>query len=223
MNRLNLARFITAFAVITAVCPMSARAHPHVWIDVHTQLEVDGTGHLSAIREKWFFDEFYSLFALDGLDTDKDGLVSDRELGALAGEMLKNLKEVNYYTVVTKDGKTLPLKASKTASAQYDGKNLTLSFRLGFERNPDLMDGTGLSYAVYDPTYYIEMLNAEEKPVEILVAKEAQGAVVCSYDIRKPDPLGNAVPLSESKFNSPNPPQIGEALAEHVAVKCKRK
>ena len=40
-------------------------AHPHSWIDMVSQLQINRDGQLTELRLAWLFDEFYSASILD--------------------------------------------------------------------------------------------------------------------------------------------------------------
>ncbi len=63
-------------------CPSSA--HPHVWVTVETEVDVGPKKEIIGFKHKWTFDEFYSEFAIQGLDTNNDGVYSEEELKPLA-------------------------------------------------------------------------------------------------------------------------------------------
>ena len=65
-----------------------------------------GTGQVIGIEHHWQFDEAYSAFAVQGLDTNKDGTISREELAALAKENTESLSEFDFFTKLKVDGKT---------------------------------------------------------------------------------------------------------------------
>ena len=70
--------------IAAALClvPALAQAHPHVWVDAAAEMLFDDKGRIAAIRHHWRFDEGFSAYALQGLDTDRDGKYSAEELAA---------------------------------------------------------------------------------------------------------------------------------------------
>jgi len=65
-------RILLAIALVLA--PLAAaRAHPHGWIDIRTELLTDDDGRITAIRQAWLFDETYSAFVLDDLEREGPG------------------------------------------------------------------------------------------------------------------------------------------------------
>lgn len=75
----------------------TARAHPHIWVHVHTTVLYEN-GAISGFRHAWTFDEYYTVMAVEGLDTDKDGKYSREELAELAKVNIDGLKEFAYFT-----------------------------------------------------------------------------------------------------------------------------
>ena len=61
-----------------------AAAHPHVWATVRTEIVFGPDHRITGIRHAWTFDEFYTAMAVEGLDTNKDGVFSKEELAPLA-------------------------------------------------------------------------------------------------------------------------------------------
>ena len=55
---------------------------------------------ITGIRHHWTFDEFYTAMAMQGLDTDGDGVYSKEELEPLAKVNVESLKEFDYFTFV---------------------------------------------------------------------------------------------------------------------------
>ena len=79
------------FAFLLAAAP--ARAHPHAWIDLKTTVLFDDQGRVTGLRQRWVFDEVYSMFAIDGFDNDGDGQPDDEMLWKLAVVNLESLAE----------------------------------------------------------------------------------------------------------------------------------
>ena len=82
---------------------------------------------ITGVRHAWTFDEFYSAMAVQGLDTNGDGVFSAEELKPLAEVNIKSLKDFDYFTFVhIGDGDNLPLKPPENYSLDYDKGLLTL-------------------------------------------------------------------------------------------------
>ena len=61
----------------------------------------DDKGRIAAIRHHWLFDEEFSAYALQGLDTNRDGKYSAEELKPLAKENVESLKDYDYFTFLS--------------------------------------------------------------------------------------------------------------------------
>ena len=87
---------------------------------------------ITGIRHAWTFDEFYTAMAVEGLDTNKDGVYSKEELKPLAQVNVESLKDFDYFTFVHagNDETTLPLEPPVDYWVDYDKTVLTLHFTL---------------------------------------------------------------------------------------------
>jgi ABC-type uncharacterized transport system substrate-binding protein len=90
----------------------TAQAHPHIWVTVETTLQFD-KGTVTGIRHRWLFDEYYSTMAIEGLDTNKDGIFDRTELAELAKINIDGLKEMGYFTTAKLGEQPLALDAPK--------------------------------------------------------------------------------------------------------------
>ena len=61
-----------------------ALAHPHILIDATLTVGFDAQGRIASLRNSWTFDSAFSVWMVQGLDTDGDGTVSSAEMQELA-------------------------------------------------------------------------------------------------------------------------------------------
>jgi ABC-type uncharacterized transport system substrate-binding protein len=80
---------------------LPAAAHPHVWVDVASQILFDEQGRIVGVRHHWRFDEFFSAYAVQGLDADGDGVLTREELQPLAQVNVESLSEFGFFTAVS--------------------------------------------------------------------------------------------------------------------------
>ena len=71
-------------AGILALGASAARAHPHVWITASSKLVYAPDGSVSGVRHAWTFDDMYSTYVLQGIETKTKGVYSREELEPLA-------------------------------------------------------------------------------------------------------------------------------------------
>jgi ABC-type uncharacterized transport system substrate-binding protein len=205
-----------AFASLVA---SPAAAHPHVWATVRSEIILNADHQITAVRHAWTFDEFYSAMAVQGLDTNGDGVFSVEELKPLAEVNIKSLKDFDYFTFVhIGDGDNLPLKPPENYSLDYDKGLLTLHFTLPLEKPLDA-HGQEVQVDVYDPSFFVAFGFATEAPVK-LSGNAIKG---CTAEIKKPDPETeeDAKALSEAFFSQLGPnSNFGSQFAQTVMVKC---
>lgn len=203
--------------VVTALTSGGASAHPHVWVTVETQLLTDAQKSITGFRHAWIFDEFYTSFALNGLDKNNDGKYDKEELKELAEVNITSLRDFGFFTFPrVGKGDELPRQEPKDYFLEYDGKVLTLHFTLPLEKPLPKANAKEFQFAVYDPTFYVAFAFAEKDPIRM-----SAGLGDCRGEVSKPEAQAPAKSLSES-VQSENDQLIntGEMFAESVRLKC---
>jgi ABC-type uncharacterized transport system substrate-binding protein len=206
------------------LAPSPVTAHPHVWVTVRSEILLDTNHQITAIRQSWTFDEFYTAMAIEGLDTNKDGIYSKEELQPLAQVNVESLKDFDYFTFVHfegEDDKMLPLKPPVDYWADYDKNLVTLHLTLPLEKPVD-PHGKPVQIDVYDPSFFVAFSFATEKPVT-LAGPDTKG---CAADITLPDPetAADTKALTESFFSQLGPSSnFGSQFAQTATVKCNDK
>jgi len=201
----------TTVLVIAASLPTPAVAHPHVWIDLAMQVLFDSSGRVTGLRETWLLDEFYTAYATRGIDVaDPD------KLRALLDVNMKNLADVAYFTKVTVGETAISPGKIMEASSRMRDKRLELTFVLPFVEPADVT-AAPLVYAIYDPTYFIEILH-EEGGNAIRLINSPRG---CRYRLIPPHPSMESVALAAALDTTQTASyELGELFAEKVSVRC---
>jgi ABC-type uncharacterized transport system substrate-binding protein len=209
-------------AAIAVGCATTAAAHPHVWATVRAEIVFGPDHRITGIRHAWTFDEFYTAMAVEGLDTNKDGVYSKEELAPLAKVNVESLKEFDYFTFVHlagEDDKLLKLKPPVDYWIDYDNSVLTLHFTLPLEQ-PVETHAKPVDIDVYDPSFFVAFGFATEKPVT-MAGTETKG---CVADVTLPDAetAADTKALTESFFSQLGPnSSFGSQFAQTVTVSCK--
>jgi ABC-type uncharacterized transport system substrate-binding protein len=128
-------------------------AHPHVWVDSASEILFDKSGQITGIRHHWRFDEGFSAFAVQGLDTDNDGRYSKAELDPLAEVNVTSLSEFEFFTFMTIGDYEAGFSKPEDYWLDLDEGFLTLHFTLPLAR-PFTPDGA-VVLEVYDPEYFV--------------------------------------------------------------------
>jgi ABC-type uncharacterized transport system substrate-binding protein len=215
INRFFL--LITGLACLLAAAG-GAEAHPHVWVTMTEELLYAPDGTATGVRHAWTFDDMYSAFAIQGLDSKTPGLFTRDELKPLAKVNVESLKEYAYFTYAKLDG-----KRQKDAFLDpvdyfldYDAKQavLTLHFTLPFKAP---VKAKALELEVYDPEFFIDFGFAERDPVRLVSAPAA-----CQASVEKPrdDNFPATLRLNKAFASSEANIGMGASFANRIWVKC---
>lgn len=209
-------RLRTFAALCLAALPLAspAAAHPHSWIDLSVAVKFDGEGRVAGLDETWLFDETYTVYIVESFLKKHAFPKPDQGLKPIAERIMRNLHDYSYFTRARAGGEEAEIAEVSDADAKMRGRRLELRFTAHF-RTPAAADG--FSYAVYDPTYYIEILHAEGgEPIRL------DGApATCGFRLAKPNPSIDAVALASALDQTQSADDtLGELFAEKVMISC---
>lgn len=206
--------FVTLLFFFFLFAAQPAQAHPHEWIDVRSTLIFDAQGQVTAIRERWLFDIYYTALSLPDFDENKNGALDHNELLALANGNLSNLKDYSYFTYMETDGKAVEFAdVSDVESRIIDGRiEMQFTLKLKEPINPSVSQ---TSYRIYDPSYYVAMLHEKQTPVIL------ENSKACNYSLSKPQPDIVWVTLAQALDKKATAlDDLGQHFAERVTVIC---
>src|SRR5438132_7572158 len=83
----------------------AALAHPHVWVTMKSELVYAPDGSVTGVRHAWTFDDMFSTFATQGLESKQKGAFTREELAPLAEVNVTSLKDFDYFTYAKANGK----------------------------------------------------------------------------------------------------------------------
>jgi ABC-type uncharacterized transport system substrate-binding protein len=194
-----------------------ASAHPHVWITVKTSVVYAPDGSAVGVRHAWQFDDMFSAFATQGLESKQKGVFTREELQPLAKVNVESLKEYDYFTYAKAAGKKAPFVDPTEYHLEFDPKEalLTLHFLLPF-KSP--VKTQTLDLDMYDPSYFVDFALAQKDPVSLTGAPAA-----CKFTVGKPQEMSRE--LAQRLAQIPPGEQIpensyGAAFANKIVVKC---
>lgn len=202
---------IIATAVFIAAGIGIALSHPHVLTTVRSEVVFGKDGAIAGIRYAWTFDEFFSEFAIQGLDTNKDGVYSREELAELAKINVETLQESDYFTFGKSGEGKLAFAQPTDYWLEYKDKLLTLHFTLPVKSGARK---GGVSLDVFDPTYFVAFSFAEQDPVKLVNAPAN-----CAFDVKRPAPLSG--PQRPESFFNALPSDFGAQFANSVIITCR--
>ncbi|MBX3536288.1 MAG: DUF1007 family protein [Chelatococcus sp.] len=154
-------RFLHVLPLLGAAALWStaASAHPHVWVTAKSELVYNDEADITAVRHSWTFDEAYSSYATQGLDTDGDGKLSAAELADLAKVNVDSLSEFNYFTKGKANGKSVAFANPTEYSLNFQDGRLTLNFTL--PAKTPMPANRMLTLEIYDNTYFVAFALAD--------------------------------------------------------------
>ena len=146
-----LAAVLPGLALVAAV---PARAHPHVWVEARAEIVFDAAGRVAAVRHSWTFDEAFSAFASQGLDTDGDGVLTRAELQPLADINVESLAEFDFFTFLTRGDTAVAFTAPGDNWLDNADGLLTLNFTLPLAE-PFAAGAGRFDVEIFDPEYFV--------------------------------------------------------------------
>ena len=208
-----LARIV--LAAITVAFSGFAHAHPHVWVTMHTDLVYAPDGSITGIRHAWSFDDMFSTFATQGLESKEKGKFTREELAPLAKVNVESLKEFDYFTFATADGKKTELiDPAPDYWLDYNDQVLTLNFTLPFKKPVKAKE---LRIEIYDPTIFVDFSFEKKNPAQLV------GATKCKLDVHFPREMtfAEGKKLSEIPADQKNTTMAwGAQFANKLVVRC---
>lgn len=198
----------------------NANAHPHGWIDISIRVITNDEGVVSGLHQTWQMDPFYSLVVFEELQ-HVEGASLDEGLDQLGQEMRNNLSTHHYLSEVRINDELQSFgDVTEYTALERDGR-LTFMFILPFE-NPQPLADKLLTYQIFDPTYYIEVVHEEEGNQPSDSALVLNGEPRCELSIvpANPDPelVMQAAMLGEDETGEPG---LGRHFAETGHVDCR--
>lgn len=128
-------------------------AHPHIFVDARATISFNAFGQLETIQNEWTFDEAFSVWQVQGLDIDDNGVTTPQEMQSLADENLAALADFGFYTSVGEGDQALELKPVGPASFSFSGNRSTLTFSVA-PATPFLAPDR-LEIGIADPAFYL--------------------------------------------------------------------
>jgi ABC-type uncharacterized transport system substrate-binding protein len=209
---------VVAALAAAAIASASASAHPHVWVSMTSELVYAPDGSITGVRHAWTFDDMFSAFATQGVESKTKGEFTREELAPLAEINVTSLKEYDYFTVATANGEKLEFSDPPAGYyLDFDKKEtvLTLHFTLPLKQPVKAKD---LAIEIYDREFFVDFSFADKDPAK-LVGAPAQ----CKLTVARPEEMNAALAQQLSQIG---PDQrntglsIGAQYANKLLVKC---
>jgi ABC-type uncharacterized transport system substrate-binding protein len=192
----------------------AAQAHPHVWVTMTSELVYAPDGSVTGVRHAWAFDDMFSAFATQGIETKQKGVFTREDLAPLAQVNVDSLKDFDYFTYAKANGKKAEFTGPTDYWLDYKNEVLILHFTLPFTAP---VKAQRLDVEVYDPTYFVDFTMAEKDPIKLVAAPDQ-----CKLTVVRPTDTNVAsnAPINEQFFNSLDAGNFGAQFANRISVTC---
>ncbi|MEM7563284.1 MAG: DUF1007 family protein [Pseudomonadota bacterium] len=204
--------------IVSGLMMQSAAAHPHSWIDMKADMILDDSGRLTAIRQLWYFDAYFSTVTL----ADAISEHGDKEVGLqkMADQFVVNLSSFQYFSELTIGGAEIELPRPSSYQLVEDPhqNQSILILEMLFDITPaPLVSDKNMLWSVFDPTYYIAMNYTEVENVSI---KSAAGTH-CVSNLDVPNPSFELVEYAQNLDRTRKDTDgLGVNFAEKVQISC---
>lgn len=177
MNKRHLLT-ATLIGLLSVFSAGRADAHPHVWVEARAVLQFDG-GRLTAIRQHWQFDEFFSSVLYEDFDRNKNGKFEADEVAAMRDGAFTGLGEVNFFTDLRVAGAQVAWPGAQDFAVEmYDDGTVAYTFTLPLPQ-PVEMTAQSVTLSLYDPDYYVSVEFEPGPSIEFQDLAEAS----CRYSL----------------------------------------
>jgi ABC-type uncharacterized transport system substrate-binding protein len=212
LGGLGLAAVVALVTLIT-LGANPARAHPHVLVTATSELLYAPDGSITGVRHAWTFDDMFSAYAVQGIETKVKGEYSREELGPLAQTNVESLKEFGFFTFAKADGRKQKFEEPVDYYLDYKDSLLVLHFTLPL-KTP--VKPKQLALEVFDPEYFIAFTYADKDPVQLVGAPAA-----CHITFQRPsDGTAEAQKLGEDNFLRADNSNYGAMFSNKIVVEC---
>lgn len=196
-------------------------AHPHIWIEMRSDVVFNGQGQIEAVNLTWTFDDAYAQLALEGLDTNGDGVYSQSELDPLTKDNITTLKDYDYFTVMRVNGAKQALGDVTDYGQIWSNDKLEMHLQVPLKTPVDPTRGQ-FSFKVYDPDFFIAIDYARDEPVTVIGNMPAQCKLVV-----KPVPTDAELEQTRAMLSTKgtdwkpeNNEDFGAMFAQPVLIQC---
>lgn len=157
-------------------------AHPHIFIDAKVEVVFNDAGRIAALRHHWTFDTAFSVWMVQGLDTNGDGTVSTEEMQPLADDNMNGLSQYGFYTFA---GDGMAFAPAGDQRMRYENNWVTLDYSIN--ATEPVAPGSKFELGIYDAEYYVAISFADVSDVQLVNAPAS-----CSTRLVPPAPMDKA-------------------------------
>ncbi len=155
--------------------------HPHMFIDTEMEIRLRND-ELEGVEITWHFDPMFTAAICTDFDINGNGEFSHAETSEVFSNAFSNLESSDYFTFLSINGQTLSPTRIEEFSVFLQGGALVYRFFCPF--NIRVTQGE-FRIAIYDSTYYCDILYKEGTPISI----SGPGSSSAAYQIEQNDDI----------------------------------
>lgn len=189
-------------------------AHPHSWVDLHTEIQGDQT-QITGFKMQWTFDTMTSAYLLDGEDMSD----SNREntLQQLANSIMTNMSNGHYFTFFYENDIPVKYSLATNGMLRQEKMQLTLTFELPLLK-PKLLSDKPLKLQIYDPSYYADLSWPSKNNIKLAPALARH----CQLTLTEATPTSEQITYVMSlPVDSTRDDALGELFTQTATITCK--
>jgi len=169
------------------------------------------TARYSGVRHAWTFDDMFSTYALQGLETKTQRRLQPRGTGAAGADQCRIAEGVGFFTFAKADGKKRNSSSRSITTLNTKDGTLTLAFHLDAEDPGEVPE---LVLDVFDPEFFIDFKFADKNP-----AGWSGPPAACQMTFQRP----STAPRTRRKLGEQNSPAatirtFGAMFANKITV-----
>ena len=214
---------LAAMAVVVGIgASVPAQAHPHVWIEMRSDVVFNDQGMIQGLNVTWTFDDGYTQMALDGLDTNGDGVYSQSEIEPLTKENINSLKDYGFFTALRFNGEKQDIAEVTEYGQIWSNDKLQLHFQVPL-KTPLVPTKGEFVAKVYDPDFFIAIDFVKDEPVTVIGNMPQSCRLVV-----KPVPTDAEIEETRTMLSTKgadwkpeNNEDFGALFAQPVTIACK--
>ena len=213
--------YLVMAAMTVCVSSTLVSAHPHVWIEMQSDVVFTDDGLIKGVDLEWTFDDAYTQMALDGLDLDGDGTYSQAELAPLTKENIASLKDYEYFTVMRANGEQQKIGEVTNFGQIWSNNKLTLHLQVPLEKPIDPKKDEFV-FKIYDPEFFIAIDYVKDDPVDV-VGKLPESCKLVVKPVPTDAELDQTRTMLSEKGKDWKPEvseDFGALFAQAVAIAC---
>lgn len=208
---------ILRHAAVLMLAPISAAAHPHVFVDASATFVMDADGKLAAVHIEHLYDPLVSLYVLHDFGVDPFSALSKEDATRLGAEQSSMLNDNGGFAALTIGAEETPLGAPSNLVVSIRDERMRVTYTAPLA-TPGALDDKAATLAIFDPVHFIAF--------ELTGAVSVKGAGNCEAVALEWAPTDGLYALQSTLLElaldeTPEDPSVGRMFAAEAQLTCR--